>query len=305
MSSGGMNPEAAAGISPGRHAALDGRTPAPGSLAALANQMESERGDAGDVPAYPLYLINGRPPEVPLRVPVRRGDRVRMRLVDAAADTTFCVFVEGHVLTFTHPDGAPVRPIETDGLLIGMGERYDVTVEARSEGASRIIAVPAGKRGRAVAVLRTGPGGGRASSSSAAFAVPRRIVSYADLRSVEAADTLARGVRETRLTLDMRMGTGYVWTIAGRPFGDAPALEAPRGEPQRYVMVNRTMMPHPMHLHGHSFRPAGGGPLKDTIMVPPMRQLAIDWLPDNPGDWAFCHNAYHQVAGMMRRVVVA
>lgn len=71
-------------------------------------------------------------------------------------------------------------------------------------------------------------------------------------------------------------------------------------------MANRTMMPHPMHLHGHSFRPAGGGPLKDTILVPPMREVAVDWLPDNPGSWAFhCHNAYHQAAGMMRRVEVA
>jgi multicopper oxidase len=41
-------------------------------------------------------------------------------------------------------------------------------------------------------------------------------------------------------------------------------------------------------------------------MVPPMYELAIDWLPDNPGTWAFhCHNAYHQEAGMMRRVEVA
>ena len=102
------------------------------------------------------------------------------------------------------------------------------------------------------------------------------------------------------------MGGGYVWTIGGRPFDEAAVLKAARGEPQRYVMANRTMMPHPMHLHGHSFRPTAGGPLKDTIMVPPMHEVAIDWLPDNPGSWAFhCHNAYHAAAGMMRRVEVS
>lgn len=83
-------------------------------------------------------------------------------------------------------------------------------------------------------------------------------------------------------------------------------IEAARGEPQRFVMRNTTGMPHPMHLHGHSFRPAGGGPVKDTILVLPKREQAIEWVADNPGTWAFhCHNAYHQEAGMFRRVEVA
>ncbi len=290
----------------GRHTDLKGGAPASGSLAALANLMESGRADAGDVPDYPLYLINGRPPEDPYRVVARRRDRVRLRLVNAAADTAFCFFVEGHTLTVTHADGSPVEPVETDALLIGMGERYDVLIEARSDGASRVIAVPLGKRGRAVAILRTGPTTGRVASPSAPFTMPPRIASYTDLQSAGTPPRITSAARKTQLALDMKMGGGYVWMIGGRPFDDAPAIEVARGEPQRYVMVNRTMMPHPMHLHGHSFRPAGGGPLKDTIMVPPMREVAIDWLPDNPGSWAFhCHNAYHQAAGMMRRVEVS
>lgn len=72
-------------------------------------------------------------------------------------------------------------------------------------------------------------------------------------------------------------------------------------------MRNRTMMPHPMHMHGHSFSVGGdGGPLKDTALAVPMRELVLDWTADNPGSWAYhCHNVYHQEAGMMRRVEVA
>lgn len=45
--------------------------------------------------------------------------------------------------------------------------------------------------------------------------------------------------------------------------------------------------------------------LKDTVLVEPMQRLAIDWVSDNPGNWAFhCHNLYHQEAGMMRVVQV-
>ena len=289
-----------------RHTDLAGRSPAPGSLPALANMMESGRADAGDIPDYPLYLINGRPPDDPYRLAVRTLERVRLRLVNAGSDTAFCFFVEGHALTVTHADGLPVRPVETDAVLIGMGERYDVVVETRSEGARRMIAVPLGKEGRAVGILRTGRATGRSAPPSAPFTMPQRIASYADLVGLDPRRPPTRPAGTTRLTLDMAMGSGYVWTIGGRPFDEAPALEAARGEPQRYVMVNRTMMPHPMHLHGHSFWPVGGGPLKDTVMVPPMYELAIDWVPDNPGTWAFhCHNAYHQEAGMMRRVEVA
>jgi FtsP/CotA-like multicopper oxidase with cupredoxin domain len=46
--------------------------------------------------------------------------------------------------------------------------------------------------------------------------------------------------------------------------------------------------------------------VKDTVLVDPMQKVVVDWLSDNPGDWAFhCHMVYHQEAGMMRVVKVA
>ena len=80
----GMGSGADGSTARGRHTALDGSAPAPGTLPALANLMESGRADAGDIPDYPFYLINGRPPEDPHRLVVRRRDRVRLRLVNAA-----------------------------------------------------------------------------------------------------------------------------------------------------------------------------------------------------------------------------
>ncbi len=60
-----------------------------------------------------------------------------------------------------------------------------------------------------------------------------------------------------------------------------------------------------MHLHGQVFS-VNGGPLKDTALAVPMRELELDWVASNPGVWAFHrHNAYHQEAGMMRRVEVS
>ena len=68
-----------------------------------------------------------------------------------------------------------------------------------------------------------------------------------------------------------------------------------------------TTMPHPMHLHGHFFRvgESAAAPVRDTVLVDPMREVVLDWIAENPGRWAFhCHHLYHQETGMMRIVEV-
>jgi FtsP/CotA-like multicopper oxidase with cupredoxin domain len=74
-------------------------------------------------------------------------------------------------------------------------------------------------------------------------------------------------------------------------------------------MVNRSMMAHPMHLHGHAFQVVAlngvplGGAVRDTVLVPPKSSVTIAFDADNPGRWAFhCHNLYHQMTGMMTEV---
>src|ERR671931_1433932 len=82
-------------------------------------------GGAGGQIDYPLYLLNGRPPADPPTIRARPGARLRLRVVNAAAETAFRVALGGHRLTVTHTDGLPVRPVTVDALVLGMGERYD------------------------------------------------------------------------------------------------------------------------------------------------------------------------------------
>jgi len=271
--------------------------------AALAGQV-----DGGDV-EYPLYLINGRPPEAPAQIDVRRGERARLRLINSSADTIYAVFVEDHELRVTHADGLPVSHVTTDAVLMGMGERFDVLLDARRDSA-RLIAVPLGKPGRAVASVRYTGERRRAPAPGARVSIPPRLLTHADL--VDPEDDEPRPSGEVRtVPLDLTMGMGaYQWTIGARPFAQAEMLELSRDERVRFVMRNRTMMPHPIHLHGHSFRALAGGtvtrPLKDTVLMAPMEQLSIEWIADNSGGWALhCHNAYHQEAGMMRHLQVS
>ena len=73
-----------------------------------------------------------------------------------------------------------------------------------------------------------------------------------------------------------------------------------RGEKVRLSYFNRSMLPHPMHLHGHFFRivnpalPPERWLVKDTAVVEPMRRLDVEFVADNPGRWLHhCHNLYH------------
>jgi FtsP/CotA-like multicopper oxidase with cupredoxin domain len=85
----------------------------------------------------------------------------------------------------------------------------------------------------------------------------------------------------------------YRWTINGRTFDQEVPLEVRQGECVRLVFDNRSMMFHPMHLHGHTFQLRDGaqpGPRKDTVVVRPMRRVTVDPEADNPGQWVVhCH----------------
>jgi CopA family copper-resistance protein len=112
--------------------------------------------------------------------------------------------------------------------------------------------------------------------------------------------------REFRLTLDEDMRR-YVWMINNKPIQPGDEIRVREGEVVRFIMINRTMMHHPMHLHGHFFRVINGqgdySPLKHTVDVEPMSTTVIEFMADEPGDWFFhCHLLYHMMSGMARIV---
>ena len=130
---------------------------------------------------------------------------------------------------------------------------------------------------------------------------------YARLRAVRNTDLPKdRPMREIRLTLDGDMER-YVWLINNKPLSETDSILIEKGEVVRFIMINRTMMHHPMHLHGHFFRVVNGqgdhAPLKHTVDVEPMSTTVIEFDANEFGDWFFhCHLLYHMKAGMARMV---
>ncbi|GGF54222.1 putative oxidase (copper-binding protein) [Marmoricola endophyticus] len=255
--------------------------------------------DTGDV-AYPLHLVNGRPPADPYVVSTRPGRRIRFRLVNAGGDTAYRVAIGGHRMTVVASDGFPVEPVEVDALVIGMAERYDVLVTA-GDGAFPIDVVPEGKEDPpARAVLRSASG---VTPAAGAAGPAGRLLTYADLRPTEAVALRARKPDATLPVVLRMVRGGRTWTINDKTYDEHEPLDVLSGQRVRLVLDNRTTMFHPMHLHGHTYAVVSGGRpgvRKDTVNVLPGQRLAVDLDTDNPGQWLLhCHNLYHGALGMM------
>lgn len=108
--------------------------------------------------------------------------------------------------------------------------------------------------------------------------------------------------REITLNLTGSMER-YVWTINDTPMYAADKFLIKKGENVRMTLVNKTMMHHPIHLHGHFFRVLNGqgkeSPLKHTVNVAPYETTIIEFYANEEKDWIFhCHNLYHMKLGM-------
>ncbi|MEU0056663.1 multicopper oxidase family protein [Streptomyces sp. NPDC006334] len=250
---------------------------------------------------YPHYLINGRLPQAPSVFQARPGDRIRLRIINAGGDTAFRVALGGHRMTVTHTDGYPVEHKETDALLLGMAERYDVLVTAQ-DGVFPLVALAEGKDARALAVLRTGSGG-----TPGPFVHPDELDGkVVPARRLVPAESVAFSDREPDREMRFRLTGGmekFDWAIDHQPYSVEQRHAVREGERVRVTVINATDMWHPVHLHGHTFALTGidaVGTRKDTALVLPHRKLVFDFMADNPGLWMLhCHNQYHSESGMM------
>jgi CopA family copper-resistance protein len=137
----------------------------------------------------------------------------------------------------------------------------------------------------------------------------RRVLTYADLHTLGGAIDRRDPERDVELHLTGHMER-FIWSFSGQKFSEAEPLRFSHGERLRIVLVNDSMMTHPIHLHGMwSEVVAEDGSFqvrKHTVNVRPGQKLSYLVTADALGRWAYhCHLLYHMEAGMFREVVVA
>ncbi|WP_397576630.1 copper resistance system multicopper oxidase [Sphingorhabdus sp.] len=115
--------------------------------------------DIADVsaPTY-TYLANGRGAEEGLEYLFRRGERIRLRVINGSAMTFFNLRISGLPMTVIAADGQNVKPVEVDELQIATAETYDVIIEPGKADAYAIVAESMDRSGMALAMLATVPG---------------------------------------------------------------------------------------------------------------------------------------------------
>jgi len=136
----------------------------------------------------------------------------------------------------------------------------------------------------------------------------RRVLTYADLHTIGGPIDSREPTREIRLHLTGHMQR-YIWSFDGQKFSEAQPLRFNYGERLRVVLINDSMMNHPIHLHGmwSEVESPDGKVLvrKHTVVVQPGQQLSYRVTANALGRWAFhCHLLYHMEAGMFREVAV-
>jgi CopA family copper-resistance protein len=136
----------------------------------------------------------------------------------------------------------------------------------------------------------------------------RRVLTYADLRARYQGVDRRPPTREIELHLTGNMER-FIWGFDGKKFSQSHPIVLSYGERVRIILVNDTMMEHPIHLHGLWSELENGhesfNPYKHTLIVKPAERLSYLVTADAPGHWAYhCHLMFHMEAGMFRTVVV-
>lgn len=181
----------------------------------------------GDV-TYPYFLIDGRTTTDLQEVEYLAGQRIRLRVSNAGADTAFRVAVPGAGLDVTHTDGFPTVPERTNSVILGMGERFDAIVTVGSS--VPLIAAPEGKDGHAQ--LNPRVGGAQANVDVGAFVKALRTTEVLNTATLTPAPDVVLPQRDPDTVLDLKLSgplAGYTWPINGKlydPPNDGLAVAA-------------------------------------------------------------------------------
>ncbi len=299
------------------------------------NQQVSDFGDLGHTGGGGrlgnVMTLNGKPVGAGNLLEVRSGERIRLRLLNAATARIFLLGFEGHQPTVIAYDGQPVAPHALpEGLLaLGPGMRADLILDCMGRPGQSFAVLDRRDQGAQLArIFYGGHAPLRDRASAAPMALAPNPLPEPDLgKAVEHFVLFEGGLLgkpaiglvdgKPRKLPEIMASEGLSWTMNYTAQHEhaqmhMPLLTARKGEHVLLKMINETEFEHPMHLHGHVFRvvrvngrPTRHREWRDTVMVGPRASVEVAFVADNPGEWMFhCHILEHAVGGMMGTLVV-
>ena len=257
-------------------------------------------------------------------VEVKAGERVRLRLINAANARIFGLEFPGHRPRIIAYDGQPVAPhdVESGRIVLGPAMRIDLIIDMTNRLGDRFTVTDSFYKDLEYRLLdlvyhdkRLRDRPLEAPIELAANTMPEPDLANAETHDIAFGGGMMGAMRMAMMDdrqVDIRemMRQGKAWAINGvAATGHAmdPLLTPKRGRSYVLRLDNDTAWHHPMHFHGHSFRvisrdgrPTPHQEWQGTVLMAPHERVDIAFVADNPGDWMFhCHILEHMVGGMM------
>jgi FtsP/CotA-like multicopper oxidase with cupredoxin domain len=268
---------------------------------------------------------------------VRAGERIRLRLINAAPARIFGLEFRGHDPRVIALDGHPVEPHapEGDRVVLGPAMRADLTLDLTGRPGERFTVADTFYQGLEYRLLDLVYDAEplRERPPDTPLVLSANTVPEPDLATAERHEVVLgggmmggmmgqgmRGMMSGRRTgmggMMGMMDGGMAWTVNGvaaLSHDMTPMLELQRGRSYVLVLANETAWWHPIHLHGHVFRVIMRDGVRtrhrewrDTVLLAPHERVEVAFVADNLGDWMLhCHVLEHQEGGMMAVVRVA
>jgi len=261
----------------------------------------------------------------------RAGERVRIRLLNACDARVFALKFVDHHPKIIALDGQPVEPFTPPGgaVVLGPAQRADIVLDLEHKPGDSFPIIDSyypQAPYELVTLKYSDETPLRASPLDASIRLPANPVPKPDLSNpvlleavLEGGDmgslqkAMVHGIQKTKVEM---MAAGKMWAINGvASFHNhmEPMFTVPRGRTAVLTFRNKTVWPHPMHIHGHSFvvlehdgNSIQKGATVDTVLLGGGETAKVAFVADNPGDWMLhCHILGHADSGMMTIIRVA
>ena len=269
--------------------------------------------------------INGRFTLKDGTLALRSGERIRLRLVNAAVARNYLLNFSGHEPRVIALDGQPVEPHVPDRALLYLapGMRADIVLDCLMPPGSSVAVTDEYNPNSPIPLMTLAYRADRPLRDApfdAPVALAPNPLAEPDLARAERLSVVFEGgamgaLREATLNgkrLPLRTLArehGVAWAINGiaaKGHVHEPLFTLTRGGHYVMDLRNETGWPHPIHLHGHAFRvisrhgePTRHREWRDTVQLEARERAEIAFVADNPGDWMFhCHVLAHQAGGM-------
>ncbi|MDA2176533.1 multicopper oxidase family protein [Bacillus cereus] len=269
-----------------------------------------------DMSMYDLFTINGKSGDLVVPLKVNKGDKVRLRLVNAGY-LSHDIHVHGHDIKVIATDGQPIndpKVIKDKVISIAPGERYDIEFTANKTGKWYVEDHSKNKGAKGMkAVIEYDGSKEMKDKADGKEKLPKVDIMKYGTKKLGSFPLNQEYTATYNMDLNTQMnGNEMVYTINGKVFPDIDPIQVKKGDLVKVKLVNRSKMDdHPMHLHGHFFqvlskdgKPIEGSPIvKDTLNLRPGEEYEVAFVADNPGEWMFhCHDLHHASAGMVTEV---